>query len=189
MTRSDLSGGPGSGLLQFHISEKMCSHCLLLLSNINQVTFLLKLLYQKSYSTYFSMYASPMNTLRSWTKEGSISSSVGFLLLRMTPRKIKTEKELDFFFSPYDYQSCDWFCFNASVSECTQRRIKADTHQVKPKVFYIFSRVEFILSPLKRFVRRLRDQPVVRLSTGGVNNAGIALQVQKQLDGIWREKK
>lgn len=30
-----------------------------------------------------------MNTLGSWTKEGSFSSSVAFLLLRITPRKKK----------------------------------------------------------------------------------------------------
>ena len=68
------------------------------------------------------------------------------------------------------------------VSACTQWCIEADTHQVKPVVFHIFGSVECVLAPLKRFVRRLCDQPVVRLGLGGVNNGGVALQVQKHLE-------
>lgn len=36
---------------------------------------------------YFSMCASPTNTLRSWTKDGSTSSSAVLLLMRMTPER------------------------------------------------------------------------------------------------------
>lgn len=68
------------------------------------------------------------------------------------------------------------------VCVCTQWCIEADTHQVKPVVFYIFSGVECVLAPLKQLVRWLCDQPVVRLSIGGVNNGGNALQVQKHLE-------
>lgn len=137
---------------------------------------------EKYHSTYFSRYANPMNTLRSWTKEGSASSSVTLLLLRMTPGE-NTNKERKFSRLPvWCWWLCFYVCMCVCVSACTQWCIEADTHQVKPVVFHIFGSVECVLAPLKRFVRRLCDQPVVRLGLGGVNNGGVALQVQKHLE-------
>lgn len=69
----------------------------------------------------------------------------------------------------------------------TQGCIEADAHQVKPVIFYIFGGIECVLAPLKRFVRRLCDQPVVRLCISGVNNADVTLQVHKHLDHKKRE--
>ena len=70
----------------------------------------------------------------------------------------------------------------------TQRCIEADTHQVKPVAFHILSSVEHVLAPLKWFIRWLCDQPVVRLSVGGVNNSGIAFQINKDLDFLKQKK-
>lgn len=69
----------------------------------------------------------------------------------------------------------------------TQGCIEADAHQVKPVIFYIFGGIECVLAPLKWFVRRLCDQPVVRLCISGVNNADVTLQVHKHLDHKKRE--
>lgn len=78
-------------------------------------------------------------------------------------------------------------CLCVCVRARTQWCVEADAHQVKPVVFYIFGGDECVLAPLKWFVRRLRDQPVVRLCISGVNNADVTLQVHKHLDDKERE--
>lgn len=97
----------------------------------------------------------------------------------MTPGE-NTNKERKFF--QFAASDSAFMCVNVCVCACTQWCIEADTHQVKPVVFHIFGGVECVLALLKRFVRRLCDQPVVRLGLRGVDDGGIALQVQKHLE-------
>lgn len=107
-------------------------------------------LIEKSCSTYFSRYAIPANTLRSWTKDGGDSSSVTFLLLRITPAKRKErQRTLILVFSIMCLTV--FVCLQMIAS--TQGCVEADAHQVKPIVFYIFSRVESVLPSLKWLVR------------------------------------
>lgn len=75
--------------------------------------------------------------------------------------------------------------FRHSVRTRTQRCIEADAHQIEPVVLHIFGAVEDVLAPLERLVGTFCDQPVVRLRAGGVNNAGLALQIN---DCLYRSR-
>lgn len=65
------------------------------------------------------MYASPTNTLRSWTKDGSTSSAVAFLLIRTTPLK-NANTEIRFF---HDCHCCvSLYFYNMRV--CVHRYLE-----------------------------------------------------------------
>lgn len=120
------------------------------------------------------MCASPTNTLRSWTKEGSTSSSATLLRLRTTPEETHRHDVPT---------STDAARYLLCVRARTQWRIEADAHQIEPVVLHVFGGVERVPAPLERFVGAFCDQPVVRLGAGGVHNAGTALQVNDRLRG------